>query len=114
AGHAPARPGTRPGAPTQRPQERRLATVKEKPTGPISIPPQIVVKDLAELLKASPNEIIRNLIKHGIFASINQVVDYDKAALVAQDLGFEPQQGALTVAPLQNNRGGLSANEQMM
>src|SRR5690348_17675896 len=33
----------------------------------------------------SPNEVIRGLIKHSIFASINQVVDYDKAALVAQD-----------------------------
>ena len=85
-----------------------MAAVKEKPTGPISIPPQIVVKDLAELLQATPNEIIRGLIKHGIFASINQVVDYEKAALVAQDLGFEPSQSELTIAPaVQRRREGL-------
>ncbi len=114
-GHpAPARPGTRPGTPTQRPQERRVAAVKEKPTGPISIPPQIVVKDLAELLQATPNEIIRGLIKHSIFASINQVVDYDKAALVAQELGFEPTQSAITSAPAVQSNRGLSANEAMM
>jgi translation initiation factor IF-2 len=73
------------------------------------------VKDLAELLQATPNEVIRGLIKHSIFASINQVVDYDKAALVAEDLGFEPGQSELTVAPAVQRIGeGLSANEAMM
>ena len=87
-----------------------MAIVKEKPTGPIAIPPQIVVKDLAELLQATPNEIIRGLIKHGIFANINEVVDYEKAALVAQDLGFEPSQSEVTIAPaVQRRREGLSA-----
>jgi translation initiation factor IF-2 len=127
-GHpAPARPGTqgrpstarpagsvRPGTPAQRPQERRSAAVKEKPTGPVSIPPQIVVKDLATLLYTTPNEVIRDLIKHGIFASINQVVDYEKAALVATELGFEPQASALTIAPAVQREKGLSANEAMM
>ena len=95
--------------------ERRVPIVKEKPTGPISIPPQIVVKDLAELLQTTPNDVIRGLIKHSIFASINQVVDYDKAALVATDLGFEPSQSELTVTPaVQRISGGLSANEAMM
>lgn len=86
--------------------------MKEKPTGPITIPPQIVVKDLAELLQATPNEVIRTLIKHGVFASINQVVDYEKAALAAKDLGFEPTQAAVSVAPaIQRVRGGLAASE---
>lgn len=88
--------------------------MKEKPTGPVSIPPQIVVKDLAALLHATPNEIIRDLIKNGIFASINQVVDYEKAAVVAKELGFEPQASALTVAPAVQREKGLSANEAMM
>ena len=110
-----ARPGTRPGTHVQRPVERRAPVVKEKPTGPISIPPQIVVKDLADLTQATPNEIIRGLIKHGVFASINQVVDYEKAALVAKDLGFEPSPSAFTITPaVQRTSGGLSANEAMM
>ena len=88
--------------------------MKEKPTGPVSIPPQIVVKDLATLLHATPNEIIRDLIKNGIFASINQVVDYEKAAVVAKELGFEPQASVLTVAPAVQREKGLSANEAMM
>ncbi|MFL5657593.1 MAG: translation initiation factor IF-2 [Ktedonobacteraceae bacterium] len=116
-GHpGPGRPGTggRPATPVQRPPERRVAAVKEKPTGPITIPPQIVVKDLAELLHTTPNETIRGLIKHGIFASINQVVDYEKAALVAQELGFEPNMSAPAATPAAQNHRGLSANEAMM
>ena len=108
------RTGTRPGAPAQRPVERRVAAVKEKPTGPVTIPPQIIVKDLADLLHATPNEVIRNLIKHGVFASINQVVEYENAATVARELGFEPEQSALTVAPAVQSERGLSANEIMM
>jgi len=75
-----------------------------------------MVKDLADMLQATPNEIIGDLIKkHSIFANINQVIDYDKAALVAKDMGFEPTQSALTVAPaVQRVKDGLSANEAMM
>ena len=58
-----------------------------------------MVKDLAELLDVSVNEIIRNLIVSGIFASINQVVNYDAAAKVATALGFEPQEAQATVKP---------------
>ncbi len=108
--------GARPASPVQRPPERRVHAVKEKPTGPVAIPAQIVVKDLADLLQASPNEIISDLIKkHSIFANINQVIDYEKAALVATDLGFEPSQSAQTVTPsMQRTKGGLSANEAMI
>jgi len=91
-----------------------VTAVKEKPTGPVSIPPQIIVKDLAELLQATPNEVIRGLIKHGVFASINQVVEYEKAAMVAKELGFEPSLSTVTTSPATRGTRGLSANEAMM
>lgn len=69
-----------------------------KPTGPIAIPAQLIVKDLADLLSVTVNEVIRTLIGAGIFASINQVVNYDAAAKVAETLGFEPHP-AEAVAP---------------
>src|SRR5438552_7000 len=89
--HRPAVHGTRtagrtPGTPVRKQPERRVPVVKEKPTGPISIPPQIVVKDLAELLQTTPNDVIRGLIKHSIFASINQVVDYDRSEELTSEL----------------------------
>jgi translation initiation factor IF-2 len=73
-----------------------------------------MVKDMAELLSITPNEAIRGLIKHGIFANINQIVDYDKVAKVAEDLGFEPTQGAISVAPAIQGERQLSANEVMI
>jgi translation initiation factor IF-2 len=112
-GHGPAR-SSRNGSGAHRSSDRRAAAVKEKPTGPISLPPQIVVKDLSEMLQATPNEVIRNLIKHGIFASINQVVEYEKAALVAQDLGFEPTPEEMGGDAASTAPRALSANEAMM
>jgi translation initiation factor IF-2 len=49
----------------------------------------ITVKDLADLLGVSPADIIRELIKSGIFATINQLIDRDTASLVAEELGYE-------------------------
>jgi len=87
--------------------------VKEKPTGPISLPPQIIVKDLAEVLNVSATEVIRTLIKHSIFANINEVVDYEKAALVAQEIGYEPTPTAATT-PADDKDRPLSASEAMV
>lgn len=57
----------------------------------VLIPPSLTVKQLAELLGVSPIETIKQLMRNGVMASINQVIDYDTAAIVATDFGFEPQ-----------------------
>jgi len=58
----------------------------------LTIPATITVRDLADLLDTSPINLIRELMKNGVMANINQEVDYDTAAIVATDLGFEVQQ----------------------
>jgi translation initiation factor IF-2 len=58
----------------------------------VSIPDKISVRELAELLDVSPIEVMKMLISSGIMANINQTVDYDTAAIVATDLGFEIEQ----------------------
>src|SRR3954447_25322318 len=55
----------------------------------IDVPNSITVKELAELLGVNAADIIRELIKSGIFASINQPLDRDTASLVTSELGFE-------------------------
>jgi translation initiation factor IF-2 len=40
-------------------------------------------------------EIIKELMKNGVMASINQVIDYDTAAIVATDFGFDPREQQL-------------------
>ena len=52
------------------------------------LPRALTVKELAERLKVSPVDIIKELMKNGVMASINQVIDYDTAAIVASDFGF--------------------------
>ena len=54
-----------------------------------NFPPALSVRELSDLLKVSPVDIIKRLIRAGIMANINQVIDFKTAAAVAADLGFE-------------------------
>ncbi|MEW5830163.1 MAG: translation initiation factor IF-2 [Chloroflexota bacterium] len=55
----------------------------------LEIPGSISVRDLAQRMEASPINIIKILMSNGVMASINQVIDFDAAAIVASDLGYE-------------------------
>ncbi|HEX5826903.1 MAG TPA: translation initiation factor IF-2 [Candidatus Limnocylindrales bacterium] len=76
----PRRAGFTPGA---------VQTIDPSERGAIELPGTITVKELADLLTVSPADIIRELIKSGIFATINQLIDRDTASLVAEELGYE-------------------------
>jgi len=69
------------------PAQVQVADPRER--GAIELPPTITVKELAELLTVNPADVIRELIKSGIFATINQLIDRDTASLVAGELGYE-------------------------
>src|SRR6187397_1055551 len=77
----PRRDGAFGGGPVQ------VADPRER--GPIELPATITVKELADLLAVNPADVIRELIKSGIFATINQLIDRDTASLVASELGYE-------------------------
>ncbi len=62
---------------------------KEEKT--IQLPYSITVRDLAALLNNSAVQVIKILMSNGVMASINQTIDFDTAAVVATELGFEPQ-----------------------
>jgi translation initiation factor IF-2 len=66
-----------------------VATVEPVERGAIELPGTLTVKELAEMLGVNPADVIRELIKSGIFATINQLIDRDTASLVASELGFE-------------------------
>jgi len=61
----------------------------ELKTNLIEIPQSVAVRQLADLLHISAIDIIKQLMRKGIFANINQVIDYETAAAVAVDLGYE-------------------------
>ncbi|GBD09112.1 Translation initiation factor IF-2 [Candidatus Thermoflexus japonica] len=58
----------------------------------IEIPASITVRELAALMSVSPIDVIKVLMHNGIMASINQRIDYETAALVAHEFGFEPRE----------------------
>ncbi|MCO5191164.1 MAG: translation initiation factor IF-2 N-terminal domain-containing protein, partial [Anaerolineae bacterium] len=57
----------------------------------IEIPEFVTVRELATLMGVSPINIIKELMSNGIMANINQQIDFDTAAIVAEELGYEPR-----------------------
>jgi translation initiation factor IF-2 len=55
----------------------------------IELPPTITVRDLANAIQSSPIEIIKSLMANGVMANINQQIDFDTAAIVASEMGFD-------------------------
>lgn len=53
----------------------------------VIIPDEISVGDLAEKLNLPATEIIKKLIQLGIMSSVSQIIDFDTAAIVAEDFG---------------------------
>ncbi|HSI99846.1 MAG TPA: translation initiation factor IF-2, partial [Patescibacteria group bacterium] len=88
-----------------RPQRKRTggaaaaiaeAQAAARPTGPVELPNPVVIKELGEKLAVSHAEIINVLIRNGIFATVNQSIDFDTASLVASELGFEATEAGAT------------------
>ena len=65
----------------------------------IELPASITVRELAESIQASPIEVIKTLMANGVMANINQQIDFDTAAIVAAEMGYDatleaPEAGA--------------------
>lgn len=71
-------------------EQQRLARIREqrkKQQIKIQIPEEITVGDLAALLRMTATEVIKKLMALGVMATVNEVIDYDTAAIVAAELG---------------------------
>jgi translation initiation factor IF-2 len=55
----------------------------------VELPVSIVVRDLAQKIEKSPIDLIKKLMTNGVMATINQSVDFDTAAIVVAEYGFE-------------------------
>jgi translation initiation factor IF-2 len=64
-----------------------------RPTS-VELPAAITVKDLAERMKLTPVDIIKDLMKNGLMATINQELDFDTASIVAGDFNVEVVEAA--------------------
>ena len=86
----------------QNPQGNRMAPGKnnkfakgKKSTQPVTkaptsvtLPEEIMVSELASRLKVTAAEIVKRLMMLGMMVTVNQTVDYDTAAIVADEMGI--------------------------
>jgi translation initiation factor IF-2 len=55
----------------------------------LELPASIIIRDLAQKIEKSPIDLIKKLMSNGVMATINQAVDFDTAAIVVAEYGFE-------------------------
>ncbi|MGB1288063.1 MAG: translation initiation factor IF-2, partial [Aggregatilineales bacterium] len=64
----------------------------------VLLPDFMTVRELAESLEASPIDVMKTLISNGVMVSINQQIDYDTAAIVTEEMGYEAHSATIAVA----------------
>ncbi len=69
-------------------QEEKNTTAEVKEIKTIAIPAFIRVRDLAIKLNLSLPKVISELMKNGVLSSMNEQIDFETAAIVSQELGF--------------------------
>ena len=65
----------------------RIAEQRKKQQITIEVPAEITVGDLAAMLRMTATEVIKKLMVLGVMATVNEVIDYDTAEIVATELG---------------------------
>ena len=73
----------------RRAESRTATATRAAEAGPIELPLGRQRRDLASTLGVPVTQVIKTLFTNGTVATINQALDYDTAAVVATDLGFE-------------------------
>lgn len=67
--------------------DRIAAERKKRPQLVIKVPEEIVVSDLAAMLKVTAAEVVKKLFQFGVMANLNQTIDYDTAEIIATEFG---------------------------
>lgn len=69
-------------------------------TSEVELPDLITVRDMADLIHHSPIDVIKVLMNYGIMAPITQTIDFDTAAVVAEEMGVQVKRKAKPVETL--------------
>ena len=64
----------------------RLEIIKNTPVT-VQIPDEISVGELASRMKKTGAEVVKCLMKNGVMASLSQMIDFDTAAIIAEEMG---------------------------
>ena len=86
-------------------QSSQTSSRQRKSSG-IEIPEVISVRDLANALRTTPIEIIKILMSYGTMATINEIIDFDTASIVAEELGVEIARETILEEELEESESG--------
>ncbi len=75
----------------------------------VKIPPFITVRDLSSTSHIPINKILAELMKNGVFASLNEKIDYETASIIGSDLGLEIELDETVAESSQDSKGKLTA-----
>jgi len=73
-------------------KKRKERELRKQEGVTVSLPRLITVRDFSDRLQLPVTQVITELMKSGILANQNQNIDYDTAAIMAEELGFHPVQ----------------------
>ena len=55
----------------------------------LDLPIQLTAGDLSDIMEIPPSEVIKELMRHGVMANINEIIEFEVAVLVAHEFGFK-------------------------
>ncbi len=86
--------------------EKPAKEPEQDKTPVINLPRSISVRQLAEMLNIDAISIIKQLMRNGIMANINQIIDYETAASIVTSFGYKPH-----LAPIKDQLLASAAEE---
>ncbi len=96
-------------------EKKKLEKEMRKQSGQkVALPAKITVREFAERIKIPINQMIVELMKNGILANQNQFIDYDTAAIMAEEFGFSAEKEAGGIADEAEEAGKAQALEQAL
>jgi len=87
-------------------ESKRTETVEPKKPTKVEIPEIISVRDLAEIMGTTSIEIIKTLMTYGTMATINELVDFDTASIIGEEMGIEVELETIAEAEVEPGAEG--------
>ncbi|MCL5407654.1 MAG: translation initiation factor IF-2 [Patescibacteria group bacterium] len=73
-------------------EEKKVETAKTQEREVVEIPSVLSVREFAEALKMPVTQVISKLVKNGVMATINELIDFDTMSIIADELGVDLKQ----------------------
>jgi len=97
-----------------KPASKGAAKSRPQPKAPsVEIPQSLAVRQLAELLRVGSIDVIKQLMRSGIMANINQAIDYETAASVASRFGYKVRPQPVKARRLGESVGDIKRRQKL-